>query len=72
MSLPSSLDYATVQTVGMVLATVMFLLGVIIIVSKWELLGTSGSHGFVHVLTSSSCLSRFCSLSLSLSSQARR
>nr|XP_020035726.1 FXYD domain-containing ion transport regulator 7 [Castor canadensis] len=31
---PFFYDYATVQTVGMVLATVMFLLGVIIIVSK--------------------------------------
>lgn len=30
----SPLDYATVQTVGMTLATIMFVLGIIIILSK--------------------------------------
>ncbi|XP_005002307.1 FXYD domain-containing ion transport regulator 7 isoform X8 [Cavia porcellus] len=31
---PFFYDYATVQTVGMTLATIMFLLGIIIIISK--------------------------------------
>ncbi|KAF7470192.1 Hypothetical predicted protein [Marmota monax] len=43
---PRGWDYATVQTVGMTLATIMFVLGIIIILSKSVLRGLPAAPGW--------------------------
>nr|XP_012630513.1 FXYD domain-containing ion transport regulator 7 isoform X2 [Microcebus murinus] len=70
---PFYYDYNTVQTVGMTLATILFLLGILIIISECgPCLGAPGCLPPPCWLSSSCPLSCLLALSLSLSHQARR